>query len=414
MRPRSISWAFALLGAGAMLATTTLAPKADAAPAASGKASPTAAPAKKQAAPPATKSAPKTGKDAQSKAGKASEKAPAKKGATPAKGAKGLEADRALDGEKIGGGKDSQAKRAGAKGTASGTGTRPQRTASTQPGSKTKAGAKGKKKPAPPCFRPQVELLRGFQRAETETVALTYCDGKVAPDAVEHLSLLARPKSAPRPKKLPNTPPPGKATGKVAQKGKGKAPPAKPPQGSEWAPGVKLMDEGLVTRLQKVVDRFGAKRVFVISGYRPESERSFHQSAKALDFHLEGVRNEEVVAFCRTLPDTGCGYYPNSSFVHMDVRPPKTGHIYWIDASGPGETPRYVSSWPPKEGEPDTVTPAGADIEGEKRVADSAPRKAKAATDVGEPAESPSLLDVLGADLAKEPSPPEPPAEADE
>jgi len=48
----------------------------------------------------------------------------------------------------------------------------------------------------------------------------------------------------------------------------------------------------------------------------------------------------------KTLDDTGCGYYPNSSFVHMDVRDPETGHVAWIDASGPGETPRYVAQWP--------------------------------------------------------------------
>jgi hypothetical protein len=58
------------------------------------------------------------------------------------------------------------------------------------------------------------------------------------------------------------------------------------------------------------------------------------------------------VAFCRGLRDTGCGYYPNSSFVHFDVRPGGTGHVYWIDASGPGEAARYVSSWPPPRDEP--------------------------------------------------------------
>ena len=31
----------------------------------------------------------------------------------------------------------------------------------------------------------------------------------------------------------------------------------------------------------------------------------------------------------------------------MDVRDPGTGHTAWIDASGPGETPRYVTQWPP-------------------------------------------------------------------
>ena len=117
----------------------------------------------------------------------------------------------------------------------------------------------------------------------------------------------------------------------------------------EWAPGIKLADAGLVTRLQKVVDNFKARKVTIVSGYRPASLGSFHQSARAIDMHIEGVSNEQVVAFCRTLADTGCGYYPNSSFVHMDVRAPRTGHVYWIDASGPGESPRYVAAWPLKD-----------------------------------------------------------------
>jgi hypothetical protein len=33
--------------------------------------------------------------------------------------------------------------------------------------------------------------------------------------------------------------------------------------------------------------------------------------------------------------------------VHVDVRDPGTGHVAWIDASGPGESPQYVATWPP-------------------------------------------------------------------
>jgi hypothetical protein len=78
---------------------------------------------------------------------------------------------------------------------------------------------------------------------------------------------------------------------------------------------------------------------------------------------VTGVSNEELVAFCKTLSDTGCGYYPNSSFVHVDVRLPGTGSVSWIDASGPGEPPRYVTQWPPPEAEepPPFVPPAQAE-----------------------------------------------------
>src|SRR5262249_26250355 len=61
---------------------------------------------------------------------------------------------------------------------------------------------------------------------------------------------------------------------------------------------------------------------------------------KAIDFHVVGVPNEVVRDFCRTLKNVGCGYYPNSTFVHMDVR---DKDAFWIDYSKPGEPPRYNS-----------------------------------------------------------------------
>ena len=177
-----------------------------------------------------------------------------------------------------------------------------------------------------PCLHEPIQFERGFG-GELQPVVLTRCDGRAAEHAIEQVSVLVRPMNAPRPTGL--TTPVRSMAGE-----------------REWLPGVKLIHEGLVGRLQQVVDHFQAKKVTVVSGYRPASLGSFHQSARALDFHIEGVGNEALVAFCRTIPDTGCGYYPNSSFVHMDVRSPKTGHVYWIDASGPGEPARYVASWP--------------------------------------------------------------------
>jgi hypothetical protein len=94
------------------------------------------------------------------------------------------------------------------------------------------------------------------------------------------------------------------------------------------------------------------EHVALISGYRPRSAASYHSTGRALDFRIDGVTNEALVAFCKTLPDTGCGYYPNSLFVHMDVRDPGTGHVSWIDVSRPGEAPKYVSVWPlPTDGQ---------------------------------------------------------------
>jgi hypothetical protein len=230
-------------------------------------------------------------------------------------------ADKALEGETIGGGKHG---RKHAPTTAS-TAAQQQHHRRTDAAPAAKPSAKRS-----PCMHGAIELARGFNRAEVETIPLTRCDGRPAPLAVEKMSVLVRPMTAPRPA-IPATP--VRHVSHVR----------------EWVPGVKLIDPGLVTRLQKVVDHFDTKRVTIVSGYRPASLGSFHQSARALDFHLDGISNEDLVAFCRTLPDTGCGYYPNSSFVHMDVRAHGTGHVYWIDASGPGEPAKYVSTWPPKE-----------------------------------------------------------------
>jgi uncharacterized protein YcbK (DUF882 family) len=184
----------------------------------------------------------------------------------------------------------------------------------------------------PSCLRPTVTFVRG---AVEEAFALTRCDGSQAPLAVEKLSVMARAGASK----------PAKSAVELAKV-----------KGSLLAPGVRRLDPRLVEELQRVVDHFGKKaqgsakaapRIHLVSGYRPTSIGSYHAIGHALDVHLEGVANEALVDFCKSLTDVGCGYYPNSSFVHMDVREKGTGHVSWIDASGPGESPRYVEQWPP-------------------------------------------------------------------
>lgn len=102
--------------------------------------------------------------------------------------------------------------------------------------------------------------------------------------------------------------------------------------------------------LARVAARFPGRRIEVISGYRPSSNPhngSRHAHARALDFRLVGVAREEVRDFARTLPNAGVGYYPNSVFVHLDVRDPNEGAAAWTDYSGPGERARY-GHWPPR------------------------------------------------------------------
>jgi hypothetical protein len=201
------------------------------------------------------------------------------------------------------------------------------RTTGKKSGASKTTKATKKEKAKPPCFSPTIEIMRG---TEGDRFSLTKCDGTLAPTALEHLSVLARPGSAGKPEKAWNE------LAKV--------------KGTNIAAGIRRVDAGLAARLETVIAHFTkdgkTPRMEVISGYRPASVGSFHANGRALDFHVDGVSNEALVAFCKTLNDTGCGYYPNSSFVHMDVRPPGTGHVQWIDASGPGETPHYVSAWP--------------------------------------------------------------------
>jgi hypothetical protein len=204
-----------------------------------------------------------------------------------------------------------------------------------------------KEAPRAPCFGPAVTVDRGG--LETETFPLVDCAGAAVEDSRARLSILARPWGAARPPQ--GSPKPGAGTKPPATT------PTTPP--NEIAPGVRLLDKALISRIDKIARKFQGKTVSLVSGYRPQSRGSLHQSARAVDLRVTGVSNAELVAFCRTLADTGCGYYPNSSFVHIDARLPGTGHVTWIDASGPGEAPRYVTQWPPAEDEPPSARVAG-------------------------------------------------------
>lgn len=183
------------------------------------------------------------------------------------------------------------------------------------------------------CRRKPVLFIR--YGGENDRFSLVRCNGSVEPGAVDRLSILARPPEVPDPGELPDEPDPG-----AWEKG-------------EWLPRVKLVNPRLLWVLQKIADAFPHRAIYVYSGYRPHSEKaggqghqSKHGEGRAMDIQVHGVRNESLFQFCRKLDDVGCGYYPNSKFVHVDVRRPGTGHAFWIDISGPGEPSHYVDSWP--------------------------------------------------------------------
>ena len=100
----------------------------------------------------------------------------------------------------------------------------------------------------------------------------------------------------------------------------------------------------LLGLLTQVSDHFGGRTIVVVSGFRPYSAKQYtrnsrHNHGEAVDFKVTGVPTDAVFELCRQFDDVGCGYYPNSGFVHMDVRGRKT---QWTDYSRPGQAPKYA------------------------------------------------------------------------
>lgn len=162
-----------------------------------------------------------------------------------------------------------------------------------------------------PCNGTSVSLDRGG--VESDRFALVDCDGKPLDSAVTKVSVLARPWGAPK-----------------------------------RAASAARVDPGVLTRLEALAKKFPGRTISLVGGPRSSgSSASAHHSGRAVDVRVDGVDNQKLADACRSLADTGCGYYPNAAFVHVDVRAKGAGKSYWIDVSEPGEPPRYVTSWPP-------------------------------------------------------------------
>lgn len=110
---------------------------------------------------------------------------------------------------------------------------------------------------------------------------------------------------------------------------------------ASWRTGKQVdISERLVRLLVKISDTFGGRPLRIVGGYREHSyaKDSKHCLGHAVDFAVEGVPNTALRDFLRTQARVGVGYYPNSSFVHLDVR---KQNAYWIDHAGPGQPPSY-------------------------------------------------------------------------
>src|SRR5882724_4680875 len=104
------------------------------------------------------------------------------------------------------------------------------------------------------------------------------------------------------------------------------------------------MNPRLVRLLYQTGHHWPGQRLEVVSGYRSptvaKNPRSPHMKGLACDFRVAGVKNTELRDYLRrSMKKVGVGYYPNSSFVHLDVR--KDRSAFWIDYSGPGERAMY-------------------------------------------------------------------------
>jgi uncharacterized protein YcbK (DUF882 family) len=104
------------------------------------------------------------------------------------------------------------------------------------------------------------------------------------------------------------------------------------------------MDPRLMRLLFQTGHHWPGRRLEVVSGYRhpdvAKNPHSPHMKGLACDFRVEGVKTAELRDYLRrTFEKVGVGYYPNSSFVHLDVR--KDRSAFWIDYSGPGERAAY-------------------------------------------------------------------------
>ncbi len=172
-----------------------------------------------------------------------------------------------------------------------------------------------------------VSVVR-YDGAEWTRMALVDCQGAIAPDALDRLSVLARPPATPKPEfPLPLEPDDAAPSG-------------------EWLPRVKLLNPRLIWAVQQIAQAFPDHSIFIMSGYRRDAHGSYHQKGRALDLYVAGVDNADLFRFCHTLNDVGCGFYPNNKFVHVDVRAFGTHRVAWVDISEPGAPSEYVTSWP--------------------------------------------------------------------
>ncbi len=170
---------------------------------------------------------------------------------------------------------------------------------------------------------PSVTVERDMGGAtERVTMPLLDCNRLPREDAIRAVSVLARPRTLARP-----TDDELEAFDPQSQPG-------------FVAEGVRRIHPELIDRLQRIGETFEGHAIQIYSGHRPRSAlTSRHHQSRAFDLTVDGVARERVRDLALSFDRTGVGWYPNSVFVHVDVR--DESH-YWVDVSRPGEAPNYV------------------------------------------------------------------------
>lgn len=173
----------------------------------------------------------------------------------------------------------------------------------TLPGAAPTRGAeKPAAKPKPPG-KATAKLFR-IATAEHLTITLTDERGRVRPQASQKLARFLRPRHATKQRRP---------------------------------------DPRLVGLLAEIARHYEGRTISVISGYRLPggftSSDSRHTQGKAIDLRVDGVSVAALRDYLRHFSSVGVGFYPNSGFVHLDVRDKSA---YWIDLSSPGRQPSYL------------------------------------------------------------------------
>lgn len=182
--------------------------------------------------------------------------------------------------------------------------------------------------PGETCLRDPVDIRHLRRPRETIRISLTDCEGRANLDAIVELSLVARAWHTPRPTE--------EELATYAREN--------PERSQAWiSPRQRRLHPGLLVRLQALADQWPDREMVIVSGHRPRARRtSRHRVGRALDLQIEGVHRGDVARFARTLQATGVGFYPRSTFTHVDVRDETA---FWIDRSGPGQRADY-GPWP--------------------------------------------------------------------